>query len=63
MIWIYISIYAAITIATFIARMDYSSEYKETDFTDQTMVCILYAILWPIGFLSTLLYKFFVWLR
>jgi len=60
MIWIYISIYVAIMIATFIARMEYFNDFRPNqERTDDIILSSVYSIFWPIGFLSTLIYRFF----
>jgi hypothetical protein len=64
MIWIYISIYVAIMIATFIARMEYFNDFMPQQERERDIwLSVIYSIFWPIGFLSTLIYRFFVWMR
>ena len=64
MIWIYISIYVAIMIATFIARIEYFNDFMPQQERERDIrLSVIYSIFWPIGFLSTLIYRFFVWMR
>lgn len=64
MIWIYISIYVAIMIATFIARIEYFNDFTPQQERERDVwLSSAYSIFWPIGFLTTLIYRFFVWVR
>ena len=53
MIWIYISIYVAIMIATFIARIEYFNDFMPQQERERDIwLSVIYSIFWPIGFLS-----------
>lgn len=54
--------YVVVAIATFIARLYYLVECENFEQEESIFFSVLYGLLWPIGFLYSIIFKFFRWL-
>lgn len=58
-----IIVYTIMVIATFVARLHYLMNYEDLSDEESILFSVLYSLFWPIGFLYSIIFKFFRWLQ